>query len=236
MFVNRLRNMLHGYELFNLAHRGYGSDQELLTFKHWRDKRNLKLMFCENDVADNNSMFRYGKPKPRYQLVENKLMLVGVPVPKDESWTQSRKKTAADFWEKIAENLFRSHFLHDVYFRSAQFWARNNTQRIRKKPDVTLTSRILGEFKSEAERKGANFVVVFIPSKREIEKVADSLPYQIEMADLCQRLSIDYLDLALNFKKTWNRTYYRHGMHWNPLGHKVAAEALYDYITRNASL
>src|SRR5262252_3294345 len=76
MFVNRLRDRLPGYEIFNLAHRGYGTDQEFLTFKQWSDNPPLKfvfLMFCENDVDDNNSSVRYDKPKPQYQLVEDKM-------------------------------------------------------------------------------------------------------------------------------------------------------------------
>ncbi len=244
MFVNRLRDMLPGYELFNLAHPGYGTDQEFLTFIRWHEKRTLKLvvlMFCENDVADNDSMFRYRKPKPKYQLVGNKLKLVGVPVPKDEAWTQPhRSKRTVDSWRTILKKfLFCSHFLHDVNFRYAQFHWQNKPKRIRKgrskKPDLNLTSRLLEEFKREAERRGAKFVVVLIPSKREIEKLDDSLPYQIEIADLSQRTGIKYLDMAPNFKNTWYRTYYRRDMHWNSRGHKIAAEALYDYATRNLS-
>lgn len=244
MFVNRLREMLPSYQIFNLAHRGYGTDQELLTFKRWRDKRTFKLvilMFSENDVEDNNSMFQSHKPKPKYQLVENELVLVGVPVPKREKWTRPRRvKRAPDsWWTTLKENLLRSHFLHDVYFRYEQFNWTSETNGMRigeaEKPDLILTSRILEEFRTEAEGSGAKLVVCFVPSKRQIEQLDDSLPYQIEIAHLCQQLGLEYLDLAPNFKNTWYRTYYRRGMHWNSCGHKLAAEALYDYLTRNAS-
>src|SRR5262249_27566101 len=59
MFVTKLRNSLPAYEIFNLAYEGYGTDQELLTFKRWHHNGPLELvalMFCENDVEDNNSL------------------------------------------------------------------------------------------------------------------------------------------------------------------------------------
>lgn len=244
MFVNRLRAMLPDYEIFNLAHRGYGTDQEFLTFERWHGKQGVKLvvlMFSENDITDNNSMVRSNKPKPKYKIVENELVLTGVPVPKDEHWTQSaRTPVESSFWKASAKKyLIRSHFLHDIHFRYKQFRQRNvnGNKEIRigknNKQDLTLTSRILDELKREVERRGAKLVVGLIPSKREIEKLDDSLPYQIKIAELCQQLDIECLDLAPDFNNTWFRTYYRQGSHWNARGHKIVAEALYDFVKRN---
>lgn len=244
MFVNRLRDRLPGYEIFNLAHRGYGTDQELLTFTRWRDNRRLKLvvlMFSENDVEDNNSSVRYDKPKPQYQLVENKLVLTGVPVPKTEEWEHSRRLARGpDSWRTKLNNLpFRSHFFHDIHFRYKLLWSTNRSNTIRKDSkatDLTLTFQILEELKAEVTRSGAKLVVFFIPSKREIERLDESLPYQIEIAALCQKRGIESFDLAANFKKVWYRTYYRLGSHWNSRGHRLAGEALYEYLTRYVGL
>lgn len=241
MFVNRLRDMLSGYELFNLAHRGYGTDQAFLTFENWINKQPLKLvvlMFSENDVEDNNALVRYLKPKPKYQLVENELVLVGVPVSKDEQWTQPpQAERKSDSWKSsVEEFLFRSHFLHEIQFRYKLFRKQNKNNGTQtgedNKPDLTLTSRILEELQREVERRGAKFVVGLIPSKREIDKLGVYSPYQIEIAELCQRLGIEYLDIASDLRNTWYRTYYRQGSHWNVRGHKIAAESLYDFVTR----
>ncbi len=240
MFVNRLRDRFPSYELFNLAHRGYGTDQELLTFTSWRDNRPLVLvilMFSENDIGDNNHRFRYAKPKPHFQLVESELVLTGVPVPKTEEWTQSRPaELVPDSWRtKLKDILLRSHFLHDVYFRYSLFRSSSTGDGIPKdvkEADFTLTSRILEELKKEVERSGAKLVVFFIPSKREIERLDDSPPYQIAIADLCQKRGIEYFDLAPDFKTTRYRTYHRFGGHWNARGHQVAAEAIYTYLAR----
>jgi hypothetical protein len=105
-----------------------------------------------------------------------------------------------------------------------------------KKQDLTLTSRILEELKKEVETRGAKLLVAFIPSKREIERFGDSSPYQTEIAGLCQKLGIECFDLASNFKATWRRTYYRLGGHWNARGHRIAAEALHQYLTTDSGL
>ena len=64
MFVNILRPKLPHYEIFNLSHRGHGTDQQLLTFKHWRYDGPIKLvvlMFSENDFRDNYAAFTDGQ-------------------------------------------------------------------------------------------------------------------------------------------------------------------------------
>jgi hypothetical protein len=94
MFVNRLRNVFEDHEIFNLAHRGYGTDQSLLAFTRWGNDRPVKLavlIFTENDIEDNNSRVRYLKPKPQYELFEDRLVLTGVPVPRVRNWTRPRR-------------------------------------------------------------------------------------------------------------------------------------------------
>jgi len=112
MFVNRLRDRLPAYEIFNLAQRGYGTDQELISFRNWADSRQLRLValvFCENDIEDNNSEFRYDKPKPRYRLKNDALVLTGVPLPRVEAWTNPRPgKDAPESWlRRLPKLLFQ---------------------------------------------------------------------------------------------------------------------------------
>ena len=97
-------------------------------------------------------------------------------------------------------------------------------------PDYALTSRILSALKGEVALRGAKLVLVFIPSKREVENLDDSTPYQAAIAALCEQLALDYFDLAPALKKAYLRTYYLEGMHWTSHGHKLAAEALSDFL------
>ncbi len=244
MFVNRLRALLPRYEIFNLAHRGYGTDQEYLTFALWPYNRPLEwvvLMFSENDVDDNNSGMRYSKPKPRYRVVENELLLTNVPVPKIEDWTDTRPpEWESDSWRtRLDRVLFRSHFIHDIHFRYSLYRSSNAGNELLtrdKAADLAVTSRILDKLKNEVERRGARLIVFFIPSNREIARLDDSVPYQTDISDLCRKRGIDYYDLAPHFQSTWYRTYYRQGGHWNARGHQVASEAIFRYLTRDERL
>jgi lysophospholipase L1-like esterase len=242
MFVNRLRNRFPRYELFNLAHRGYGTDQALLTFKLWQDKRPLELvvlMFSENDVQNNNSAVSDDKPKPKYRIHNDELVLTGVPVPKVQAWTRSSNdEVAPEFPNFVLKDLFyRSHLINNMRIRYKLFRESMRTERKRNNnsqqgsgQDYRLTAQILEELRKEVMQRGSSLVVVFIPSKREIDELDNSVPYQKPLMDLCEKLGIDNFDLAPNFRNAFLRTYYRQGMHWNARGHKVAAEAMDHYL------
>jgi hypothetical protein len=121
MFVNRFRDRLKGYEVFNLSHRGYNTDQELLTFNNFRyggPIRLVVLMFCENGVRGNNT--DYEKYKPKFEIVNDELVLMGVPVPKVPEWSNAGtiipSPPASGCKERVKKMLFKSYFIHDLYF------------------------------------------------------------------------------------------------------------------------
>ncbi len=126
MFVNRLRNRFPRYEVFNLAHRGYGTDQALLTFKLWQDKRPLELvvlLFSENDVQNNNSAVSDDKPKPQYRIHNDELVLTGMPVPRVKAWKRpSNDEVAPEFPNFVLKDLFyRSHLINNMRIRYKLF-------------------------------------------------------------------------------------------------------------------
>jgi len=241
MFVNLVRSKLPNYEIYNLAHRGYGTDQQLLTYTQWYKDQPVNvvvLMFSENDVEEINADEQYDKPKPQYKIVDGELMLTGVPVPKTDAWTNSSQaETPTMSWSTTLKNFFlSSHFIHDISFRVDLLRSASNSksvQRKYKKQELTLTSRILEELNQDVEASGAKLVVFFIPSKREVEKLDDAQPYQTEIIALCQELGIEYHDLASDFQEAWPRAYYRYGIHWNVRGNQIAAEGIYEYLTQN---
>lgn len=256
MFINLLRDKLPDYEIFNLSMSGYGNDQELLAFENWRYQGQIKLvvlMFCENDVEENNSYEYdgknpYQKPKPKFEIAGNKIILTGVPVPKTPAWNETnRPATPVNDWkEYVKKVLFKSYFLHDMYTRLKTKYSELydyhqnvvedfNTQNDpdsypEAQQDLKLTSRIFEELDKAVEMKGAKLVIFFIPSKIEIEHLYDSTPYQEKIKPICMKLDITCYDMASAFKGTWRRTYYRKGMHWNAYGHKVATEAIYNLL------
>jgi len=241
MFVNLVRNKLPNYEIFNLAHRGYGTDQQLLTFTQWYEDQPLEvviLMFSENDVEEIMTDISYDKPKPQYQIIDDNLVLTGVPVPKIEEWesSSSAEKEMNSQNTSLKSFFLKSHFIHDISFRLDLLQSASNSKNVQrkyKKKELILTSHILEELKQEVESSGARLVVFFIPSKREVEQLGDSQTYQTEIITLCQELGIEYYDLAPEFQTTWPRAYYRYGIHWNVRGNQIAADAIDRYLTQN---
>lgn len=236
MFVNLIRRELPGYEVFNLAHRGYGTDQALLTFRRWHDARPLDrvvLMFSENDPEENNSDFEYSKPKPKFEVVGDELVLTGVPVPRTEAWQAPRAdgEERKTFVEYAAYFAYRSHFLHDLSHRIKGLF-KKDVVPFGDAEDLELTRRILRELRDEVAGRGGRLAVVAIPSKLEFMSIDGYVPYQHRLRPLCAELDVDYLDLGPALETSWLSTYYRAGMHWNRRGHAVAASAILEFLNR----
>lgn len=239
MFVNLFRNLLPEYEIFNLAHRGYGTDQELLVFQDWHYEGPLKwviLMFSENDVSDNNSTIRYHKPKPQFEIIDNRLSLTGVPVPEITEWvTKNQRQFKGTIWiENLKIILFKSHFIHDLYarYRLFMFNKKMNWKLYAvPKEDLTVTEQILEKLNKNVEERGAKLILFIIPSKIEIENLSESSPYQEGIIKICRELGIKYLDLAGPLSNLRKRAYFRIGRHMNANGHEVVAHSIYRKLT-----
>jgi len=236
MFVNIVRQKLPQFEVFNLSHRGYGTDQELLTFKEWQDNRELRLvilMFSDNDVDDNNSTVRYQKRKPKFELSHNQLLLTNVPVPQS-GWEPTRRPATAGI-EWIKYIVSKSHFLHDVYFRLSPLFRRNQAI-VRESANLRLTEHIIQELKAEVLRRKGELIVIFIPSPVELTQSKDYVPYQAQIRPICRKLELPCFDLSPYLKRVFFRTYFRDGGHLNSYGHSVAAEAIHEILAGSVLL
>lgn len=242
MAVNILRKKLPRYEIFNLALNGYGTDQELLTFRKWHANNAIKLvilMCCENDFGDNNAAYRYSKFKPKYELRDGELVLTGVPVPKEDKWDKRTRYEypAPSLKERLAFLIVKSYFIHDICFRlnnlEADEISKMNSKALMDKEaneSSILTNGIIKQLRDDViERKG-HLIVIAIPSLRQFLRDKNYTPYQQNLEEICRQWGIEYLDLFPYFKRNILRSYYRRAMHWNERGHKIAAEAIYSYL------
>jgi hypothetical protein len=241
MFVSLLRERREEFEFFNLAHRGYGTDQALMTFRGWQRERKLHrvvLMFSENDVADNNSGWRNKKAKPKFELREGRLALTNVPVPKVPAWSSEPESPSSrpPGGNSLGEWLLRSHLYRDVEFRIREIREPGEPYRGRfgvpdcGRIDLRVTRALLGEIRDEVEGRGSTLVIFAIPSKGELYQGEAHHPYQRCIEALCRELRIEYHDLAPALEASWFRTYFRFGKHWTPRGHSVAADAIEDAL------
>jgi len=244
MFANIIREKLPNYEIFNLSHRGYGTDQEFLVFKYWNYGGPINavvLMVSDNDTYDTNTNKRYSKPKPKYNIEDNELVLTGVPVPKVIDWRNKHvaEPIALNLKEKLKLLALRSHFLHDLYYRYQIYkYLKSRNGKFPEFPeeDPTLTLRIILELKNLVEQRGAELVVFFIPARQEIERIEGYTPYQYVLIEYCDKTDIRCINLAPEFKSAWPRTYYRHGTHWNQNGNRLAADIIYNHLINNPDM
>ena len=260
IFVNLLRDRLSQYEIFNLSNVCYGTDQELLIFENWLDKfdQQLKLvvlLFTIDDPERNSSTMCCDRGKPKFKIINDNLVLTGVPVPKAGEWlkntTPIADKTKSKYQvdtlkSSIKTIIFKSYILHALYDRYARF--RNRDVTVAKTPDVMperyqatkedliLTSKLLEKIKSTAKSRGGEFIVFFLPPYPEIDEDKNYNPYQYEISKLCAKIAIDCYDLAPYFKKAWWRTHNNDGTHWNNYGNEIAAEAIFDVIKNEEML
>jgi hypothetical protein len=243
LFVSLLRERREDYEFFNLSHRGYGTDQELMIFRDWRSERRLErvvLMFAENDVSDNNSDWRNRKPKPRFELGEGGLRLTHVPVPEIREWDSEAESESSGSPDEssLGEWLLRSHLYRDVEFRIREIMEPGEPGETESgvedcsELDLRVTRALLAEIRDEAEGRGGSLAVFAIPSKGELCHGEAHRPYQRCIEALCQELGIEYHDLAPALEASWYRTYYRFGKHWTPRGNKVVADAIEEVLFR----
>ena len=258
MFVNILREKFKDYEIFNLSHRGYGNDQELLTFERWEYNEPTKyviLIFTDDDVGNNNSSNEYDKPKPKFEIAGDELILTGVPVPKIQNWNEKKTTQVKDSWRELKDDtkkfLFKSHFLHAMYRRWLNFKfqyitpdipeeksgdenSKLNKEKFRE--GLVLTSRIILELKKKVIERGGKLIVVFVPSGYESHYADGSAHYPDSIKVIIERMGIICLDLQTYFQNTWREPYYRYDGHLNPYGHRIAADSIYNFLIRNTDL
>jgi hypothetical protein len=101
-----------------------------------------------------------------------------------------------------------------------------------------------------AEREGATFVLLMLPSKEQTyrhlltsadlqaaEQGLDAMNRLV--SQLCDQTRLRCLDLTPAFMeraRTGERLYFRVDGHWNAEGHRLAAQTIYDYLVKNRLL
>jgi hypothetical protein len=92
---------------------------------------------------------------------------------------------------------------------------------------------ILVQMNEETHRVGARFSVVLVPPRRALVRLgADKRDRHLERAtlieDVGRQAGFPVLDLLPDLDASLERgelPYFRHDIHWNPLGHEIAARA-----------
>ncbi len=122
-------------------------------------------------------------------------------------------------------------------------------QHLRETPPAierawTLTEALLGALAGQAEATAGDFSLVTIPTKNELLDAAGTLSpdrparwdYQQpvrKVAEICARRDLGCLSLVESMTREPDRIpdlFFDPGGYWTPYGHRVAAEAVFDFV------
>lgn len=248
------------YEVINGGVSGFGTDNELLFYRHLGREFSpdlVMLTFVLNDVRENSYAFekRYkGRVAEPYFVLENgELQLRNYPA--------TRRFAALRNYS--AENIHSFLYLWRFFqFRRLKEKAVNEENGMPLQfeiylPDYDreweeawqLTKALILQIKNEAEADGAEFMLAIItqsvqvyPQHRKIffrdfpamqsQKWDWHKPNRI-ISEFCSEQRILYLDLLPLFEQhAAAHEQYLHysGGHWNEAGHQLAARRLYEFI------
>jgi lysophospholipase L1-like esterase len=113
-------------------------------------------------------------------------------------------------------------------------------------PAWALTFALLGEIASTAATQGAETLLVILPDQIQVEPDAPPIAIdpnlyavQDRLAEFGRQSGIAVLDLTPRLREAWERgqrpLYFRFDRHFTPLGHRVAAETILEWLEEHDS-
>lgn len=265
--------------VINAGVPGYGSGQELLFMKKLAEDNGIVpesyiLVIFPNDILDNLSL-SYGSyeplsVKPRFELDSSgKAVLKHLPENNLDSLIESFRRVETDNpWKLRSVQFIRMNIVDFLASRPLilrALMAVGIKLEVPRKPGllngwydervvnegVPLMRGLIREMKEEAEKRGASFKVLIIPSPVQIyplvykkilshqfpdapevnEWIADPLKPQRMLGELCKELNLEYLDLYPVLEAERGKTLYlsRDG-HFDHAAHEIVADAMAEWI------
>ena len=233
------------WEIINASVSGYGTDQQLLWLQSDGSAYQpdvVLVLFHPNDFLDNHRYSRYGYRKPLFVLEGDVLSLTRVPVPRRSP------RARLDRWMYLHVYLYpRFLELPDLVAETLEGWREpadqplppeQSTPRAPASPErprslrhltresehMRVTHALLRELTAEVESMGARLVVVsvrMVPHLRE------------HLGEMLDELGVDHLPLDRAFATSLRaELHFAHDPHWNPAGHRAAADAVEAFLER----
>ena len=246
-------------EVLNFGVSGYGTAQELLTYKHYARKFQPDIVVLAflpgNDIADNDKQLSNGYPRPYYTLGSGGLEL-------DNAFRTSAKHIRKDLFYQIyyalTDNSIIFSLLDQLRYKTsvAPLLHGKDGEEVdnqgasdliyapssdKHKEAWQLTERLLVKLSEEIEADGAVFVLLVLDSMPS-QLTTQHNPYYVEqrIGDLCVRQHMICGFMAKPAMSYYERTGDPlHGFdgsnsgHWNQIGHQVAYQVLRETLLDN---
>jgi carbamoyltransferase len=254
-FSELLERRIPKLEVINLSLEGSGTDQQLLTFqevgKHYEFDLVLLFPFLQN-IRRNMVEAREGRdpatlrkillPKPRFELVDGKLVLRNVPVPKERiaidendketlGRTDSNVSTTARLKTALTRLPFMPRVKKVVY--SVMPWEPFPEYKDSQSPAWKLMAAIIAGFKELAGDKPLVIAPTFYSNYVQLRMARN---YWIRYQSLTVTSGIHAIDLLPYFKRLGadaGRCFQDpHDMHFSAYGNLVLADAVERELRR----
>lgn len=233
-----------GREVVNAGVSGYGPDQELLYYTSrgvlLGSSSVVLFLFTDNDFEDISSSIGNRHQKPVFLLQQHgderpSLEIKNVPVP-------SEGNRPAGTLLRLRRWLEGRVCLYGFVIGRLGLWDRFEAVAgegdLRwNHPDEGYTDAVMAliliRLNEETHRAGSRLSVVLVPPRRALLRLgADKRDRHLERAALIEEVGrqdgFPVLDLLQDLDASLERgelPYYKHDIHWNPLGHEIAARA-----------
>jgi hypothetical protein len=260
-------------EVVNAGVGGYSTDQEYLYYRERGSRLGARIVvvfFYYNDVIHNARPNYTSFPKPLLAETDKGLIVSNLPLrpvrlrgPTSGTRPAFRGRSAA--WEWTKERLLGGAPRAYQALARLGLWSPIQGQSevpiemkvYRRGPPPVIqeawhmTDVILDALARETEARGARLLVVYVPSRMEVQDadweltqmrfrmvpgrwVRDNVLRRLERTARERRFTL--LDLTPALRRATGafgrRVYFRYDGHWNVLGHRVAGEEVAAYLRR----
>ncbi len=202
----------------------------------------LVLVFVDNDFVDNAPVVRGSFLRPsmgrrsdgKLELVLPKTGLHGVPGTQS-SWVARAMEKAVDrSWLVFALHRKLNALFRDTDMDQAGGVRPPFERRAWRRRRLQYTRFALEQFKQRADRDGAKLVV--LASHMLTTHVTGMFGRLSQMAATLGIPVIDQADYIIRQGARLTDAHWPHDYHWNPAGHRWAAEALLEYIGEHPAI
>lgn len=245
-----------GVDVLNFGVGGYGTGQQLLTWRHlsraYHPDLVLLAVYPGNDFTDNEPQARADRPV--FRLDENGLLQL------DNSFRSSASYRSRTSWPgRLVDGLINHSRLLQLLNEAKNRWAARSAapsqqaarQAVPSTPQASpqawaLTDALIGALAAETRASGARFAVVSTSSPDQLwprpeQRPAEPFAQEQRLAALLSARRIPYLPLAPQLQRQADRQRLSlHGFpgqapdegHWNATGHRLAAQVIAPWLCR----
>jgi hypothetical protein len=222
-YAHVLQSFLPKADVLNMGVHGYGHDQMLVLLREEGLKYRPDVVlvgFVIDDVARNVLGFR-DFAKPRFVADDGALERAAGPLPEPDDVLR---------WDWLRPRIWDAASLIAVEAQTRWGW--------RQAVEAEVTRLILKELIAETLRAGAVPVLAYLPYGDELYSAEDRTPGEAFLFSICEANPGAHCLSTRPFfrKRTQAGMRFRSPFHWDATGHRIAAEAIYDYVVRKRRL